>query len=122
MKSYQCIRPCFFRGKLWEIGQTAMFEDGEWPRDKDGRIRHFELIEPLPPPPIEEPLPPTGNARVITSVDKGEVITSIDKGEVITSVDKGEVITSIDNGSGMDLSDEDRVFPRKRPLKSDKAK
>ena len=103
MKSYQCIRPCFFRGKLWEIGQTAMFEDGEWPRDKDGRIRHFELIEPLPPPPIE-PLPPTGDARVITSVDKGEVITSID------------------NGSGMDLSDEDRVFPRKRPLKSDKAK
>ena len=113
MKSYQCIRPCFFRGKLWEIGQTAMFKDGEWPRDKDGRIRHFELIEPLPPPPIEEPLPPTGNARVITSVDKGEVITSIDK---------GEVITSIDNGSGMDLSDEDRVFPRKRPPKSDKAK
>ena len=104
MKSYQCIRPCFFRGKLWEIGQTAMFEDGEWPKDKDGRIRHFELIEPLPP---------TGNARVITSIDKGEVITSIDK---------GEVITSIDNGSGMDLSDEDRVFPRKRPLKSDKAK
>ena len=112
MKSYQCIRPCFFRGKLWEIGQTAMFEDGEWPRDKDGRIRHFELIEPLPPPPIE-PLPPTGNARVITSVDKGEAITSIDK---------GSVITSIDDGSGMDLSDEDRVFPRKRPLKSDKAK
>ena len=113
MKSYQCIRPCFFRGKLWEIGQTAMFEDGEWPRDKDGRIRHFELIEPLPPPPIEEPLPPIGDARVITSVDKGEAITSIDK---------GEVITSIDDGSGMDLSDEDRVFPRKRPLKSDKAK
>ena len=93
MKSYQCIRPCFFRGKLWEIGQTAMFEDGEWPRDKDGRIRHFELIEPLPPPPIE-PLPPIGDARVITSID---------------------------NGSGMDLSDEDRVFPRKRSLKSDKA-
>jgi len=90
-----------------------MFEDGEWPRDKDGRIRHFELIEPLPPPPIEEPLPPIGDARVITSVDKGEAITSIDK---------GEVITSIDDGSGMDLSDEDRVFPRKRPLKSDKAK
>ena len=104
MKSYQCIRPCFFRGKLWEIGQTAMFEDGEWPKDKDGRIRHFELIEPLPPPLIEEPLPSIGDARVITSVDKGEVITSIDK------------------GSGMDLSDEDRVFPRKRPLKSDKAK
>ena len=103
MKSYQCIRPCFFRGKLWEIGQTAMFEDGEWPRDKDGRIRHFELIEPLSPPPIE-PLPPIGDARVITSIDKGSVITSID------------------NGSGMDLSDEDRVFPRKRPLKSDKAK
>jgi len=80
-----------------------MFEDGEWPRDKDGRIRHFELIEPLPPPPIEL-LPPTGDARVITSVDKGEVITSID------------------NGSGMDLSDEDRVFPRKRSSKSDKAK
>ena len=104
MKSYQCIRPCFFRGKLWEIGQTAMFEDGEWPKDKDGRIRHFEPIEPLSPPPIEEPLPPIGDARVITSMDKGEVITSID------------------NGSGMDLSDEDRVFPRKRPSKSDKAK
>ena len=101
MKSYQCIRPCFFRGKLWEIGQTAMFEDGEWPRDKDGRIRHFEPIEPLPSPPIES-LPPTGNTRVITSIDKGEVITSID------------------NGSGIDLSDEDRVFPRKRPPKSDK--
>ena len=50
------------------------------------------------------------------------MLSKIGDARVITSIDKGEVITSIDNGSGMDLSDEDRVFPRKRPLKSDKAK
>jgi len=53
MKPYQCIRPCFFEGRLWEIGQTAMFNEGEWPKDKNGKIRHFVPIEP--PAPVHAP-------------------------------------------------------------------
>ena len=54
VKAYQCVRPCFFQSRLWQVGDVAMFEDGEWPKDKNGKIRHFELIEKSKAPVPEE--------------------------------------------------------------------
>jgi hypothetical protein len=91
--SYQCVRPCFFQGRLWEIGTVAAFADGEWPKGKDGKMRHFVLIDqPSPPAPIEE------------------------------SGKTGESPPEPTKNKGIDLEDEDRVFPQKRSPKPKKAK
>ena len=67
-KLHQCVRPCFFGGRLWEVGQTAMFEDGKWPKDKDGKIRHFELVGQ----PAEEPKKKQKKEEAASLVPNGE--------------------------------------------------
>jgi hypothetical protein len=44
MKRYICTDKCFHNGSLYRKGDLAVFGD-DFPKDKEGNIRHFELAD-----------------------------------------------------------------------------
>ncbi len=53
-KEYYCVVPCWHNGTLYKKGQTAWFA-GNYPKDLDGNLTHFEPLDPREPPPVMEP-------------------------------------------------------------------
>jgi hypothetical protein len=55
-REYVCVTPCWHNGTLYKKGRTAWFA-GNYPKDPDGNLRHFEPLDPGAPRPVmEEPL------------------------------------------------------------------
>jgi hypothetical protein len=52
MTRYICIAPCWHGKRRYRLGDTADFDKGEYPVDKNGKIRHFvrQGGETLPEP------------------------------------------------------------------------
>jgi hypothetical protein len=53
-KEYVCVTPCWHNGILYKRGRTAFFVNN-YPKDKDGNLRHFEPLNPSAPRPAMEP-------------------------------------------------------------------
>lgn len=64
-KPFVCRIPCWHGGHRYRLGQTAYFADGEWPKDKFGKMLHFEPLNPAspPPPPEDGPVKIDGKKR-----------------------------------------------------------
>lgn len=43
-KEYICVAPCFHKGHFYQIGQKVSFDSADYPKDKKGRLRHFEPV------------------------------------------------------------------------------
>jgi len=53
-REYVCITPCWHNGILWKKGRTAWFA-GNYPKDREGNLMHFEPLDPREPRPVMEP-------------------------------------------------------------------
>ncbi len=49
MSIYRCIRPGYFGKHLYRLGEIAHCPEGELPIGKDGKIIHFEQLDPSSP-------------------------------------------------------------------------
>ncbi len=53
-QEYVCGTPCWHNGTRYRKGQYAWFA-GNYPKDRDGNLRHFEPLNPGAPRPEMEP-------------------------------------------------------------------
>lgn len=60
-QEYVCMAKCWHNGKLWHRGDRAVFTDN-YPKDKRGKLLHFEPVDPelIQPEPEERVVTVTG--------------------------------------------------------------